>query len=50
MPLGGMNRRVDKRVESTLGCVEEIDIDDDDVGWGKCLRVHIWMDLTKPIA
>jgi hypothetical protein len=34
MPLECMNRGVGRKVGETLGKVEEIDVVDDDVGWG----------------
>lgn len=35
---------------STMGSVDEMDTDIDDVGWGEFLRVRILLDLTKPLS
>lgn len=50
MPLGGMNRRVGTRVGNTIGQVEEVDVDEDGVVWGKQLQIKVSMDLSKPLA
>jgi hypothetical protein len=39
MPLTCMNREVGHRIGSTLGMVEEVDVIDDGVGWGRCLHI-----------
>jgi hypothetical protein len=30
--------------------VEEVETEEDGVGWGECLRVRIRLDITKPLA
>lgn len=32
-----------------LGEVEEVDVDEDVVGWGPFLRVWVWIDISKPL-
>jgi hypothetical protein len=39
LPLGCMGREVGRKIGSTVGVVEEIDIDANGVGWGESLRV-----------
>lgn len=34
----------------SLGTVEEVEVDGDEVVWGKKLRVWVKIDLTKPLA
>lgn len=45
-----MNCECGERIGRSLGVVEGVEVDDDDVGWGTFLRVKILLDLTKPIA
>jgi hypothetical protein len=33
-----------------MGTVEEVDTDEEGVGWGEFLHVRIIIDLTKPLA
>lgn len=32
-----------------LGEVEEVDVDEDGIGWGPFLQVRVWIDITKPL-
>lgn len=50
LPLFGMQKRVGEKVGRSLGTVEEVKVDDDEVGWGKKLRVRVKIDITKPLA
>ncbi|XP_059451002.1 uncharacterized protein LOC132181786 [Corylus avellana] len=50
LPLACMGAEVGKQIGSTVGLVEEVDTDEDGIGWGKFLRVKIRLDLTKPLA
>ncbi|XP_042969019.1 uncharacterized protein LOC122301691 [Carya illinoinensis] len=50
LPLAGMSKECGIRLGSSLGEVEEVEVDVDDVGWGSFLRVRICLDLTKPLA
>jgi hypothetical protein len=42
MPLGCMNRRIGE----SLGKVVEFAVAVDDVGWGRCLRIRVALNLT----
>jgi hypothetical protein len=48
--LSCMGKEVGKNIGASVGMVDEIDILDDEVGWGEYLRVRIVLDLTKPLA
>lgn len=50
LPLAGMNRLSGERIGSSIGRVEEVDVEDDDIGWGSYLQVKVCLKLTKPIA
>lgn len=47
MPLSGMTRCIGKQVGKVTGDVVEVDVDDDSIGWGPCLRVQGQLDITK---
>ncbi|XP_059457696.1 uncharacterized protein LOC132187382 [Corylus avellana] len=49
LPLACMGQAVGFQIGSTMGMVEEVETDDEGIGWGKYLRVRVKMDLTKPI-
>jgi len=44
MPLVCMSREIGQKIGSTLGMVEEVD-----VSWGRCLRIRIHLDVTRPL-
>jgi len=50
LPLACMGREVVQKIGSSVGFVEEIDILDDEVGWGEYVRVKVRMNLSKPLA
>jgi hypothetical protein len=50
LPLACMGKEVGLQIGATMGEVEEVDTDEDGVGWGKFLRVRIRLDVTKPLA
>ncbi|XP_035543563.1 uncharacterized protein LOC118347656 [Juglans regia] len=50
LPLFGMSRECGERLGSSLGVVEEVEVDGDDVGWSRFLRVKILLNLKKPLA
>ncbi|XP_040987678.1 uncharacterized protein LOC121235396 [Juglans microcarpa x Juglans regia] len=50
LPLFGMSWECGERMGSSLGVVEEVEVDGDDVGWGRFLRVKILLNLKKPLA
>jgi hypothetical protein len=45
MPLGCMNRKIGNKIGSSIGVVEDIAIADDDVGWGRSLRIRVAINL-----
>jgi hypothetical protein len=49
MPLTCMNKGVGFRIGESLGKVEEVDVTSEGIGWGRCLRIRIFLDLTKPL-
>ena len=50
MPLACMSREMGHRIGASMGKVEDVDVDEDGVGWGEFLRLHIELDLTKPLS
>lgn len=50
LPLMGMNKKVREKIGGALGTLEEVEVEEDDVGWGKHLWVRVNLDLTKPLA
>lgn len=48
IPLGGMTRDIGRLIGSKTGMVEDVDTDEDGVGWGPYLRVKVGVDITKP--
>lgn len=49
MPLGCMIRGVGYKIGGSLGKVEDVAVADGDVGWGRCLRVRVDIDLYQPL-
>ncbi|XP_062151811.1 uncharacterized protein LOC133860170 [Alnus glutinosa] len=49
MPLTCMNKEVGIRIGDSLGKVAEVDVTGDGIGWGRCLRIQSFLDLTKPL-
>lgn len=47
--LAYMNSDIGTMIGSFIGQVEEVETDEDGVGWGQFLRVKIRVDLTKPL-
>lgn len=50
LPLAGMNRTCGEKNRELLDKVEEVDVDDHDIGQSHFLRVMIKLDLKRPIA
>lgn len=50
LPFAGMNKKCGEQIGKTLGMVEQVDVNEHDVGWGQSLRVKVRMDLMKPVA
>jgi hypothetical protein len=49
LPLACMNLTVGHQIGTSMGQVEEVDVDDGGMGWGEYLRVKITLDLQKPL-
>lgn len=49
MPLLFMTKGIGEKIGESLGQLVEIDIAGDGVGWGRCLRIRVVLDLTKPL-
>ncbi len=37
------------KIGKTIGEVEEVDVTGEGLGWGRCLRIRVCIDLTKPL-
>ncbi|XP_042950180.1 uncharacterized protein LOC122282289 [Carya illinoinensis] len=49
IPLGGMTRKVGEQTGRQVGEVLDVDVDEQDVGWGPYLHIKILIDITKPL-
>jgi hypothetical protein len=49
LPLDCMSRGVGYKIGGSLGKVEDVAISEDDVGWGKYLRIRVAINLYKPL-
>jgi hypothetical protein len=49
MPLACMCKDISFQIGASIGTVEEVDTDEDDIGWGEYPRVRIQIDLKKPL-
>lgn len=49
MPLLCMTKSVGTKIGESLGKLEGIDVAKDGAGWGKCLRIRVRIDVTKPL-
>lgn len=45
-----MNQMVGEKVSLVFGSLEMVDVDTNDIGWGKYLRVKVLIDRTKPFV
>lgn len=50
LPLACMGKETSQKIGTSVGRVEDVDVDDDEPGWGEYLRVKIELDLSKPLA
>lgn len=50
LPLACMSLVVGQQIGSSLGHVEEVDVDEGGMGWGAFLRVMVTQDLHKPLV
>lgn len=46
LPFAGMNKKCGEQIGKTIGEVEEVDVVEENVGWGQSLRIKIRIDLT----
>lgn len=49
LPLACMNAEIGAMIGSAIGQVEEVESDEERVGWGRFLQVKIRVDLMKPL-
>jgi len=49
LPLACMDKKFGLKIGATVGEVIELDVDDDEPGWGTFLRARICVDITKPL-
>jgi hypothetical protein len=49
MPLICMNREVGLRIGQSLSIVEDTHVAGDGVGWGRCLRLRVYIDISMPL-
>jgi hypothetical protein len=49
LPLLCMSKAVGAKIGESLGRLEDIDLAGDGVGWGRCLRLRVHIDLSKPL-
>jgi hypothetical protein len=49
LPLACMDKRFGLKIGASVGEVMEIDVSDDDPGWGNFLRTRVCLDITKPL-
>jgi hypothetical protein len=49
MPLLCMTKSVGEKIANSLGTLEEVDVAGSGVGWGRCLRLRVVIDISKPL-
>jgi hypothetical protein len=49
MPLICMTKGVGEKIGESLGILEDVDVAGDGAGWGRCLRIRVSIDVTKPL-
>jgi hypothetical protein len=49
MPLLCMTKSIGAKIGASLGVLEDVDVAGDGVGWGRCLRLRVTIDLSKPL-
>lgn len=49
MPLLCMTKGIGTKIAMSMGILEEVDVASDGVGWGRCLRLRVVIDLSKPL-
>lgn len=46
----GRNEYIGKLIGTSLGKVEEVEVDNDEVIWGKFMRIRVKMDISEPLV
>lgn len=49
LPLATMSQENGIQIDRRIGVVHEVDVDKEGLGWGKCLRIRVDVELTKPL-
>jgi hypothetical protein len=49
MPLLCMTKGIGTKIGESMGCLMEVDLAGDGAGWGRCLRIRVEIDLSKPL-
>jgi hypothetical protein len=49
MPMDFMNKGIGSKIGASLGKVKEVEVANDDVGWGRYLRLKVVIDLFQPL-
>jgi hypothetical protein len=49
MPLLCMTKGIGSKIGASLGELEDVDVAEDGVGWGQCLRIRVSINLSKPL-
>lgn len=50
IPLAGMIKEYGELIAFGIGKVLTVEVDHEGKGWGRCLRVRMEVDITKPLA
>lgn len=50
LPIQCMNRFYGNLIGKSIGKVHNINVEEDDMGWGQALRVHVEIKISKPLA
>lgn len=50
LPLVCMTKEIGSQIGSTIGMVKEVDVNEDEIGWGSYRRVRIKIDLRRAIS
>lgn len=43
------DKGVGVKIGESMGEIEDVDVAGDGSGWGRCLRIRVWIDLGKPL-
>jgi hypothetical protein len=49
MPLLLMTKGIGEKIGMSLGRLVDFDVARDGIGWGRCLRIRVVINLTKPL-